>query len=487
MSRQRKPIDWDEALRLHQEGWTYQRIADRFGYRHATVARGLKARGAHPRRKHQRMVRPQGRRLYGLWRFLRGRCEDPSHRDYAAYGGRGIRFARAWRDFDAFYDWAIASGYRAGLRLKRHRTSRGYTPGNCRWVTATELFRGRPGRPVVLVEAFGECKSRAEWARDRRCKVSRESLQERLAAGWPADDAIATPPRGKPSRRVRPAVPQAKRGSGARIDWPRAIALYRDQGLSTKEVARRLGATRDGISKGLRRHGIRLRSRSKAPWDRERRRLFETWMSIHRRCEDRGDPLYPFHGARGITVARAWRTFEPFEAWARAHGARPGLWLARKDRRKGWSPANCEWVPPAEAVRRQGPRARPPPRRLLTAFGETKGLTAWGKDPRCSVRDLTIARRLDKGWATEDAIAQPPANRGSSDCRLAVLRAFGEERSKREWLRDRRCGGIGPTGLNYRLEQGWPAEDAIATPPWGRQEPIGRTPRSVARRPRRGT
>ncbi len=466
MIGRRRSIDWAEAVRLYRAGQTYAEIAAGLGCAIVTVRMRLRARGVRARRKNERMTRRHGVRLYHAWHFLLGRCEDPEHRDYAAYGGRGVRFAPAWHDFDTFYDWAIGAGYRPGLRLDRRNRSLDFTPANCCWVDGRTLLSGRPGRPTVLVEAFGQRKSRAAWARDRRCRVSRGSLAERLAAGWPPDEAISAPPGARPARRVRPVAIPVRRGPPGRIDWDVARALHEEQGLSTAELARRFGATPGGIVRGFQRLGVRLHRRPTHYDDRGRRNAYHIWVGLHRRCEDPRDRLYRFHGARGVRVARAWREFEPFLEWVRASGARPGLWLTRKDRRKGWSAGNCEWVLPVEAVRRQGPRARPRPRRIITAFGETKGLAAWCRDRRCRVRDHTVGRRLAKGWPAEDAISQPRGHPGSAGSRFAELRAFGETKSKTEWLHDGRCGGVCMAGLNDRLRRGWTAQDAIATPPW---------------------
>jgi len=55
-----------------------------------------------------------------------------------------------------------------------------------------------------------------------------------------------------------------------------------------------------------------------------------------------------------------------------------------------------------------------PATRLITAWGETKSLTAWTNDRRAVVGITTICRRLTEGWQPEDAIAslrQPPKGR----------------------------------------------------------------------------
>jgi hypothetical protein len=44
---------------------------------------------------------------------------------------------------------------------------------------------------------------------------------------------------------------------------------------------------------------------------------------------------------------------------------------------------------------------------LASAFGETKPITEWLKDPRCAVSLKTIYARLDAGLEEEDAISTP--------------------------------------------------------------------------------
>ena len=39
-----------------------------------------------------------------------------------------------FKDFIKFYDWAIGTGYQAGLTMLRHNKSKPYSPENCYWV-----------------------------------------------------------------------------------------------------------------------------------------------------------------------------------------------------------------------------------------------------------------------------------------------------------------------------------------------------------------
>ena len=42
--------------------------------------------------------------------------------------------------------------------------------------------------------------------------------------------------------------------------------------------------------------------------------------------------------------------------------------------------------------------------RMIEAFGESKSVTEWVSDPRCSVKLSTLWKRINDGWPAERAI-----------------------------------------------------------------------------------
>lgn len=52
-------------------------------------------------------------KLYRVWNSMKQRCYNSNDKFYYCYGGRGIRMCDEWlNDFQAFYDWSIANGYK---------------------------------------------------------------------------------------------------------------------------------------------------------------------------------------------------------------------------------------------------------------------------------------------------------------------------------------------------------------------------------------
>ena len=84
------------------------------------------------------------KRPYRIWANMKSRCLNPKNKKYNIYGGRGIFVCDEWKNsFQAFYDWAMANGYKNDLTLDRIDGDGNYEPSNCRWATFSEQNKNR--------------------------------------------------------------------------------------------------------------------------------------------------------------------------------------------------------------------------------------------------------------------------------------------------------------------------------------------------------
>lgn len=113
------------------------------------------------------------------------RCENPKHLAYRFYGEKGVKVCQRWR---VSYRWFLEDMGRCpeGMWLDRIDNTRGYEPGNCRWVTPKESAknRGRTG-PEINPESLRQKAIKAGMPYQR--------VYQRIRWGWDEERALSQP------------------------------------------------------------------------------------------------------------------------------------------------------------------------------------------------------------------------------------------------------------------------------------------------------
>ncbi len=185
-------------------------------------------------------------------------------------------------------------------------------------------------------------------------------------------------------------------------------------------------------------------------------RLYAIWGGMKRRCHHVNAKNYPQYGGRRIFVCDEWRAdYETFRKWSMENGYADNLTIDRIDNDKGYEPENCRWV--TARVNQRNRRNN----KHYEIWGETKSLAEWSSDPRCKVEYSVLWERIHDGWTPEEAMIK--VNADKTRTRTAVS-AFGETKNITDWAADPRCT-VNFKALYRRLSLGWEPERAISQSP----------------------
>lgn len=135
-------------------------------------------------------------RLYRVWCSMKERCNNPHHKSFAHYGGKGIQVCTEWSEsYSAFKEWSESHGYHQGLTIDRIDGNGGYAPNNCRWVTFAVQNRNYSRNHNITYQGRTQCL--ADWADE--FGINRTTISLRIKSGKPLDEVFSR----KDGRRTR--------------------------------------------------------------------------------------------------------------------------------------------------------------------------------------------------------------------------------------------------------------------------------------------
>ena len=137
-------------------------------------------------------------KLYKVWVSMIRRCTNPKDCNYERYGKRGITVCEEWKDYSAFRNWAINTGYeenhsRAECSLDRIDNNGNYEPSNCRWTNSK--IQGNNTRTNTIIGYKGVSKTLSEWA--DFYKIPYDLFVNRYIKGWTIEEIITIPKGGR--------------------------------------------------------------------------------------------------------------------------------------------------------------------------------------------------------------------------------------------------------------------------------------------------
>ena len=120
------------------------------------------------------------------WFSIRGRCDDPTNRQYGSYGGRGIKLSEEFHNPIAFIDYMRSIGdvqeaYKFSMEIDRIDNDKGYERGNLRWATRRTQMNNTRNTIYVTFNnekmCFGDfVKNHTTLSRSRAYTLYREGL-----------------------------------------------------------------------------------------------------------------------------------------------------------------------------------------------------------------------------------------------------------------------------------------------------------------------
>lgn len=142
------------------------------------------------------------------------------------------------------------------------------------------------------------------------------------------------------------------------------------------------------------------------------------------RCQSPNHPVYPWYGARGVTVCERWLTYEIF---LQDMGRRPTSRhsLDRIDNDGGYELSNCRWAD--RRMQMNNTRSNV----VLEHDGRKATVAEWARE--IGMTAATLRNRVQRGWSIAEALSRPTQVHAAPGTfnRQEYMRAYRERRKAR--------------------------------------------------------
>ena len=125
--------------------------------------------------------------------------------------------------------------------------------------------------------------------------------------------------------------------------------------------------------------------------------IHNLWTRIRQRCGNPSHGKFSYYGGRGIRVCERWSVFENF--YEDMGDIPEGCSLDRIDPNGDYSPNNCRWA--TKKMQARNTRSN----HFVEHDGQRLTLAEWAEIK--GINQLTISKRLQRGWPAGDAIERP--------------------------------------------------------------------------------
>jgi len=122
--------------------------------------------------------------------------------------------------------------------------------------------------------------------------------------------------------------------------------------------------------------------------------VYNIWVTMNQRCNNKKHIGYKNYGGRGITVCNRWHQFESFY---KDMGDRPeGLTLERINNNSNYELSNCKWATQREQANNTRRNV------IIEYLGQKKTIAQWAR--KLGIKYVTLYQRLQHHWPIKKAL-----------------------------------------------------------------------------------